>query len=71
MDEDKSGARIRIEDPRVTRLQNWILAGVGSGIIIMLGWLANSVDNLNRSFAGFTEWRIHVDRRLDNLERRP
>lgn len=68
---EKNGANIQMEDSRVTRLQNWILACVGSGIIVMLGWLANSVDNLNRSFAGLTEWRVHVDRRLDNLERRP
>lgn len=63
------GASVTVQDPRVSQIQTWLIGLVGTGIIIVLGWLANSVDNLNRNFAAIAEWRGFVDRRLDNLER--
>jgi hypothetical protein len=64
------GATVTVQDPRVSQVQNWLIGLIGMGIIVTLGWLANSVDNLNRNFAAFSEWRVFVDRRLENLERR-
>jgi hypothetical protein len=62
------GAQVTVQDPRVSQVQNWILGAVGGGIIIVIGWLANSVDNLNRNFSALSEWRISTDRRIENLE---
>ena len=64
------GATVTVQDPRVSQIQTWLIGLVGAGIIVVLGWLANSVDNLNRNFAAITEWRGFVDSRLQNLERR-
>jgi hypothetical protein len=63
------GASVVVSDPRVTNFQNWLIGVVGAGIIVTLGWMANSIDNLNRNFAAFSEWRTYVERRLDKLER--
>ena len=62
------GAQVTVQDPRVSQVQNWILGGVGAGIIVVIGWLANSVDNLNRNFSALSEWRVSTDRRIENLE---
>jgi hypothetical protein len=70
MDRRKSdGASVVMHDPRVSQVQTWIIGMVGAGIIVVLGWLANSVDNLNRNFAAFSEWRTFVEQRLQKLER--
>lgn len=63
-----SGASITVQDPRVNQVQTWLIGLVGMGIIVALGWLANSVDNLNRNFAAFSEWKNYTDRRIDKLE---
>ncbi len=63
------GASVTVQDPRVSQVQNWLLGLVGTGIIIALGWLANSVDSLNRNFAAMTEWKVSTDRRIELLER--
>jgi hypothetical protein len=65
------GASVTVQDPRVSQIQNWLLGLVGTGIIVVLGWLANSVDNLNRNFAAMTQWKVDVERRLGNMERKP
>jgi hypothetical protein len=63
------GASITVQDPRVNKVQTWLIGLVGTGIIIVLGWLANSVDSLNRNFAALSQWKEYVDHRLDSLER--
>jgi len=45
------GANIRIQDPRVSKVQTWMLGLVGSGAILSMAWMANSIDNLNLAFA--------------------
>jgi hypothetical protein len=64
------GASVTVTDPRVSQIQNWLIGLVGLGIIASLGWLANSVDSLNRNFAAVSQWKEYVDRRLDQLEAR-
>lgn len=66
---EQGGASVRVEDPRISRVQNWILGIVGMGIIGTLGWLANSVDNLNRNFAAISQWKYDIDKRVQDLER--
>lgn len=67
---ESGGANVTLQDPRVSQVQNWLIGLVGAGIIMALGWMANSVDNLNRNFAAIAQWKEYVDRRLDNLEGR-
>ena len=62
------GATISVQDPRVNQVQTWLIGIVGLGIIMSLGWLASSVDNLNRNFAAISQWKQYVDQRLDHLE---
>jgi hypothetical protein len=66
-----NGASITVQDPRVNQVQTWLIGLVGLGIIVSLGWLANSVDALNRNFAALSQWKEYVDHRLDDLERKP
>lgn len=67
---ESGGANVTLQDPRVSQVQNWLIGLVGAGIIMALGWMANSVDNLNRNFAAIAQWKEYVDRRLENLEGR-
>jgi hypothetical protein len=64
----QGGASVTVQDPRVSQVQTWLIGLVGTGIIIALGWLANSVDSLNRNFAAMSQWKEYVDHRLDSLE---
>ena len=64
------GASVTVADPRVSQVQTWLLGLVGLGIIASLGWLANSVDSLNRNFAAFAEWKGYADQRIERLENR-
>jgi hypothetical protein len=66
---EAGGANIQLQDPRVSQVQNWLIGIVGAGIIVTLGWLATSVDSLNRNFAALSQWKEYVDHRLDALER--
>lgn len=50
-DLERRGARISIHDPRLTGLQNWILAAIGSLGIGVGAWLASNVAELNKSVA--------------------
>lgn len=68
---ERRGGTVSIQDPRVSQFQNWLIGLIGLGIIMALGWLASSVDNLNRNFAGMAVWKEYTDQRLNNLERRP
>jgi len=68
---ESGGANIQLQDPRVSQVQTWLIGCVGAGIIIALGWLANSVDSLNRNFAALSQWKEYVDHRLDSLEKKP
>jgi hypothetical protein len=68
---ERRGGTVSIQDPRVSQIQTWLIGLVGLGIILSLGWLATSVDSLNRNFAGIAVWKDYVDQRLNNLERKP
>ena len=65
---ERRGGTVSIQDPRVSQIQTWMIGLVGLGIIMALGWLATSVDSLNRNFAAFSQWKQYVDIRLDHLE---
>lgn len=67
---ESGGASVTVQDPRVSQVQTWLIGLVGTGIIIALGWLANSVDSLNRNFAALSQWKEYVDHRLNALEKR-
>lgn len=67
---ESRGGSVSIQDPRVTQVQTWLIGLIGIGIIVALGWLASSVDSLNRSFAGLSVWKEYTDQRISNLERK-
>ena len=67
---DSGGANVQLQYPRVSQVQNWLIGLVGTGIILSLAWMANSVDNLNRNFAAIAQWKEYVDHRLESLERK-
>lgn len=70
-DRMNQGGTISIQDPRVNQVQTWLIGLVGAAIVGSMLWLANSVDTLNRNFAGISVWKEYVDQRLGNLERKP
>lgn len=63
-----SGATVTIYDPRVSQVQNWLIGIVGVGILVALGWLATSVDKLNRNFERITVTLEYMETRIARLE---
>jgi hypothetical protein len=67
---ERRGGTVTVQDPRVDLVRTWLIGMVGTAIVGSMLWLANSVDSLNRNFAGMAAWKEYVDQRLENLERR-
>jgi len=71
---NRSGANVNVTDSRLTSLQNWILAGVGAGLISAGVWVGDKISELSLAVAQLqTQQRVvddHEDR-LRQLERRP
>lgn len=68
---EQRGGQVSIQDPRVSQVQTWLIGLVGLGVIMALGWLATSVDRLNRNFERITVMQDYMERRLTALERKP
>ena len=45
------GARISMTDPRVTSVQNWIFAAIGGVLLLLGGWVGQSISELNKNMA--------------------
>lgn len=64
------GGRIVYQDSRFDKFRDWALALLGAGILGALGWLANSVDNLNRNMAAANVHWEDLDKRISRMEER-
>lgn len=62
------GGSVTIQDPRVSQVQTYMIGLVGLGIIGALGWLATSVDRLNRNFERVSVTLDYMERRISDLE---
>lgn len=64
-----SGARITMQDPRVTSLQTWLLVTIGGIAIGVGGWGIKSINDLNQNMAMMLV-RYDYDRdRADRIEK--
>lgn len=65
-----AGASVTVQDPRVSQVQNWILAAVGGGIVLALAWGANSINRLNETMARVvTQNEAIMSTQADHAER--
>lgn len=71
------GARITMQDPRVSATTNWLLASIGLVCITVGGWLISSVNELNKGLAIVIQQNAYSqrvndaqDNRLDNYDNR-
>lgn len=71
------GARITMQDPRVSATTNWLLAAIGLVCITVGGWLISSVNELNKGLAIVIQQNAYSqrvndaqDNRLDNYDQR-
>lgn len=63
-----SGARITMQDPRITSFQTWILVTIGTIAIGVGGWGIKSINDLNQNMATMLV-RYDYDReRADRIE---
>ena len=67
---ERRGGTMTIQDPRINQVQNWLIGLVGAGMISAMLWLANSVDNLNKNFAGMSVWKDYTEHRVADNEKR-
>lgn len=58
------------QDSRVTGGINWMLATVGLGIVTAMGWVAVSINDLNRTVASLAATNSAVLQRVADLEER-
>lgn len=66
----KRGGSVIFQDSRLDKFRDWALAAIGTGILCALGWLANSVDNLNRNMAAANVRWEDLDKRISRMEDR-
>lgn len=74
---ESGGAQVTVQDPRVSRAQNWLIGLVGLGIISGAAWVGTSINSMRDAIvrlASQNEYLIeqlkdHNDR-LKELERR-
>jgi cytochrome c-type biogenesis protein CcmH/NrfF len=71
------GARITMQDPRVSATTNWLLAAIGVTFITVGGWLISSVNELNKGLATVIQQNAYAqrvndaqDNRLDSYDER-
>jgi hypothetical protein len=62
------GASVRIQDPRVSQFQNWLIGIFGAGMVGSALWLANSVSDLKILAERQTVQFEQLDRRVSRLE---
>lgn len=67
----KRGANVNIQDPRVSQVQTWLIGLVGAGAIVAMGWMANSIDSLNRTMERNNVQLEYMERRIARLEQKP
>lgn len=63
-----SGARITMQDPRVTSLQTWVLVTIGTVGIAVAGWGIKSINDLNQNMATMLIRYEYDTRRMDRVE---
>lgn len=65
---EERGASITVQDPRVSSVQNWLIGLVGTGALVVMGWMANSIDNLNRNMERSIAKQEFMEQRIQRLE---
>lgn len=67
---EKRGGQITLQDPRVTSFQAWVWAALGAGIIILGGWLVNSINKLNTTMERVVTSNEYIMKSLDQHAKR-
>lgn len=64
-----SGARITMQDPRVTSLQTWLLVTIGGIAIGVGGWGIKSINDLNQNMATMLVRYDYDTKRVERIEK--
>lgn len=62
------GASVKIQDPRVSQVQSWLIGLFGAGMVSSALWLASSVSDLKLIAARQSVQFEQMDRRITKLE---
>ncbi len=62
------GAQLNISDPRVTKATQWMIGILGLTAVSMLGWLANSVNQLATGLTENTAELRAANKRFDDFK---
>lgn len=64
-----SGARISMEDKRVSSVQTWVLATIGVTLVGVGGWGIRSIDELNKTMTKVVTANEYRDAQANRMER--
>lgn len=67
---DKPTATVHLSDPRVTRVSDWLLGLIGTGLVATGIWMAASINELNLTIARMTVQYEVMGKRLDAKDTR-
>jgi hypothetical protein len=67
---ESRGASITVADPRVSSMQNAVLAGVGSCLVAVMGWGVLSINRLNTTMERVVVQNEYMGRQIDTQEHR-
>jgi hypothetical protein len=62
------GARITMQDPRVTSVQNWILTGIGTSLLGLVAWGVNSINELSKTLTVVVTQNDYRDKWVGRIE---
>lgn len=64
------GARVQIQDPRVSSVQNWLLGLIGAGIVGGIIWVGTNISGLRETVVRLVTQNEFILGRLDDHEDR-
>lgn len=67
----RGGANVNVADPRVSAVQNWIIATVGAGVVGALLWMAQTLSTAVAIQTQHTQILQDHEQRIRDQERRP
>ena len=60
------GAKMTVQDPRLTQLQTWVLAAVGTGVLGLGAALVTKVNTLNETMVRYITVQEYSSRSLES-----
>jgi hypothetical protein len=62
------GARITMQDPRVTSMQTWLMTSIGGALVVLAGWGIKSINDLNQTMTRVVTQNEYRDQWVGRIE---